>query len=170
MMVKVQSRHLLDESLLVIIWRLSTDEESFQDWKRNPQTKLGQIDDDFYFWMNWLETNRGLLPVISLETTGYPAKQDDWRVLIELADKEKDFVSVFHENNLSVYVYFNNELTRFRLIYGKNEPRVEKTKPEEPPWLTNKIAAIKEERSPEALAGRLNNLKTRLEQLKQRRD
>ena len=169
MRIRVQSRHLLDESLLVILWRKSADDESFQDWERNPKTNLGQFDGNF-FWMNWLETNRGLVSVIDLGIAGYSAERDNWRILIELTEKEKDSVFVFYENESSVYAYFNNELICLRLILEKSGPQVEKTRPEEPPpWLASKIAAIRKEWSPEAMSGRIDNLKTRLQQLKQRR-
>lgn len=75
----VQSKHLLDEALLEKIWRLSSGDECFKDWRCRPQTDLGVFSSDFiFFWANWLPTNKGLIPVFDLDAISKP---EEWRTI-----------------------------------------------------------------------------------------
>lgn len=82
MRARVQSKHRLNEELLVNIWRRSsTPDECFSDWRRKPQTNLGVFSSNFiFFWANWVRTNKGLSPVFDLSITGEPI---EWRTLEE---------------------------------------------------------------------------------------
>ncbi len=81
MRVQVQSKHNLDEELFVNIWRRSALDECFDDWRRQPQTNLGNFSSNFtFFWMNWFRTNKGLTPVFDLSTIGSPI---EWRTVNE---------------------------------------------------------------------------------------
>ena len=170
MIARVQSKHSLDEELLVNIWRRSSaPDECFNDWRRQPQTNLGVFSSDsIFFWANWIGTNKGLIPVFDLDVISKP---EEWRVIVSLDDAEKENSVIFTEDESSVYVYRLNtgELTRF-LIVGKDWPRLLEIRVNEiPKWLAEKITTTKEEKSPRAIESRLNGLAARLEQLKQRR-
>lgn len=79
MRVQVQSKHNLDEELLVKIWRCSSLDECFDDWRRQPQTNLGDLSSNStFFWMNWFHTNKGLIPVFYLSAVGEPT---EWRTI-----------------------------------------------------------------------------------------
>ena len=81
---QVQSKHLLNEELLISIWHRSALDECFNDWRREPQTDLGVFSSDLiFFWMNWLYTNKGLVPVFDLSLIGEPT---EWRI-VNLEDK-----------------------------------------------------------------------------------
>lgn len=179
MKVRVQSKHLLDEQLLVKIWQRSEVAASdrhfplgkeFGEWRSEPQTDLGSVSDDgLYFWMNWYagiyQNDARLIPAMILE------EPEEWRIVVNLDAAEKENLVVITEDESSVYVYrFDSEkLTRFRLV-RKDGPRLIESRVDEiPEWLANKIAAAKEKLDPEALKGRLNDLSARLQQLKQRR-
>jgi len=84
MKFRVQSKHIIVEkenlvssrepfitTLLEKIWRRSDTDLCFNDWRRNPKTDLGRIKGNF-FWMNWYQTNRGLVPAIDLSVVGEP--------------------------------------------------------------------------------------------------
>lgn len=168
MRVQVQSKHNLDEELFVNIWRRSALDECFDDWRRQPQTNLGDLSSNStFFWMNWFCTNKGLMPVFDLDT-----EPKEWRIIVNpIDDAEKEKSVIFKEDETSVYVYqFNTgELTRF-LFVPKDWPRLLEIQVNDiPEWLAEKIAVAKEEKSPRAIESRLNDLAARLQQLKQRR-
>lgn len=83
----VQSKHVLDEELLVNIWRRSSaphPDDCFNDWRRQPKTDLGVFSSDLtFFWANWVRTNKGLIPVFDV---GEPT---EWRS-INLEEKASD--------------------------------------------------------------------------------
>lgn len=175
MEAQVQSKHKLDEEFLVNIWRRSSaphPDDCFNDWRRKPQTNLGTFSSDSaFFWANWISSNKGLIPVFNLNTISKP---EEWRVVVNLDDAEKEKSVIFEEDELSVYVYGldSGELIRF-LVIGigvKDWPQLLEIQVKEiPKWLEEKISIAKEERSPRAALGRLSNLAARLEKLKQRR-
>jgi hypothetical protein len=178
MRARLRSKHLLDEQLLVKIWQRSEATEAdrhyplgkkFEDWCRKPNTDLGLFSSDYlYFWMNWIFTNKEMVPVMDLAVIGEP---ESWRIFIELDAAEKEKSAVITEGESSVYVYRSDteELTRFRLV-RKDGPRLIESRVEEiPEWVAKKIAAAKEERDPETLKSWLNSLSARILELKQRR-
>lgn len=169
MRVQVQSKHNLDEELFVNIWRRSALDECFDDWRRQPQTNLGDLSSNStFFWMNWFRTNKGLTPVFDFDV-----EPEEWRIIVNIIDDdENEKLIVIKEDETSVYVYqFNTgELTRF-LFVPKDWPRLLEIQVNDTPeWLAEKIAVAKEEKSPRAIESRLNNLAARLQQLKQRRN
>ena len=176
MRARVQSKRLLNEQLLVKIWQRSEATESerhfplgkrFEDWRRKPQTNLGVItSDELYFWMNWyrgtFQNHDQLIPSMLLE------EPEEWRIVVNLDEAEKENLVVIKEDELSVYVYRldSSELTRFRLV-RKDRPRLIESRVDEiPEWVARKI----EELHPEAVRVRVQQLHTRVQQLKQRRD
>ncbi len=176
MRARVQSKHLLNEQLLVKIWQRSEATESdrhfplgkrFEDWQCKPQTNLGVITSNLlYFWMNWYrgvhQNQERLVSSMILEE-----EPEEWRIVINLDEAEKENSVVITEDGSSVYVYWldSSELTRFRLV-RKDGPRLLESKVEEvPAWVMKKI----EELHPEAVLARVQNLRARVQQLKQRR-
>lgn len=167
MEVRVQSKHLLDENLLVNIWRRSAlPDECFSDFKRHPKTNLGVFSyDSIFFWANWLYTNKGLISVFDLSTA---SNLKEWRIIVILNDAEKSKSVVIKETESSVYVFQTDtgKLTRFRFV-RKDKPQLLESQVDKiPEWLAKKIAEAKDD----TITDRLNNLKTRLDQLKQRRE
>ena len=174
MRVLVQSKYLLDEELLVNIWRRSAPvDECFNDWRRKPETNLGAFSfDSIFFWGNWVRTNRGLTPVFfGSETMSRP---EEWRIIVNFDNSDEAEKSVvIEENESSVYVYrlSAGELTRFRLVREDRPQLLESQIDETPDWLAEKIAAKREEKlsNVRAAESRLSSLAARLEQIKQRR-
>ena len=178
MRVRVQSRHLLDDNngSLEKIWRLSADDECFQDWLKNPISGLGEVvakTNYFYIWANWYKSNHGLRPVIDPEAFGAPI---DWRIIYESDSSDSDVtVFKFEADSRSLFILSENlsEFTLFYLDFCDRMPVVAKSQlktESAPEWLAGKIAAIREKRSPQATLSRLNGLAARLQQLKQRRN
>lgn len=172
MRVRVQSKHLLDESMLEKIWRLSADEECFNDWLKKPVSGLGEVIakiNCFYIWANWLKTNRGLVPVLDLEVFGAPI---DWRLILE--NESNITVFKFETDSRSLFILSEDlsEFTHFYLDFCDGMPVVARSElrtESAPEWLAGKIAAIRERQCPQAAQSRLNDLAARLAQLKQRR-
>lgn len=99
MKTKVQSLHRFGNNIydrrIVAIWRRSApgsvDEienrrqwkplsPGLEEWVKNPQSDIGLLEvreDNYCFWANWLETNRGFVPVLDPDVFGKPLK---WRV------------------------------------------------------------------------------------------
>lgn len=153
-----------------------------KDWliywlRRDRQSDLGQLEirgNDYYFWANWLETNRGLVPVLDPDVFGAPR---DWRLKIELGEEEKGKVFVIPEpsSSNSFFIYRLDEamVAHILLFFDQieNQPRLVKTElrsEEAPQWLREKIAAIMEEHSPQAALRRMEGLKNRLRKLLKR--
>ncbi|MDO8676219.1 MAG: hypothetical protein Q7K16_01005 [Candidatus Azambacteria bacterium] len=170
MEVRVQSKYLISEELLVNIWHRSAPlDECFSDWRHQSQTDLGAFSSDsVFFWGNWVRTNKGLTPVF------LDIKPEDWRIIVNFDNPgETERIVVIKEDESSVYVYRfdTSEVTRF-LVVGKDRPQLLEIQVqinEIPEWLAEKIAAVKKEKSPDAILSRLNGLAARLEKLKQRR-
>ncbi|GEM_PF-3000375 len=173
MRVRAQSKHLLDnEALLEKIWRLSADEECFNDWLKKPVSGLGEIvvkTNCFYIWANWYKTNHGLMPVLDLEVYKMPI---DWRLILE--DESDITVFKFETDSRSLFILSEDlsEFTHFYLDFCDGMPVVARSElrtESAPEWLAGKIAAIRENKCPQAARSRLDSLAARLAQLKQRR-
>lgn len=159
----VQSKHILSQDLLYTIWRRSNSEDSFREWLKNPETNLGLITRDF-FWANWVKTNKGLVPVIEREILL------DWRIQIQLERNESQTL-VFEETPASVWVWQNNKTVHYQLIFSDGRPELcesEVPASELPLELAAKTAAI-ERHLPAGIQKRLDELRSRLTQLTERR-
>ena len=149
MRVRVQSKHFLNEALLEKIWRLSADDECFNDWLKNPVSGIGKVTvriDYAHIWANWLDTNHGLTPVLDLEVFDQPL---GWRIaLIDSNDRVKAAGElVTHANHKYSLILLNGRPTVVEEDIGEEERK----------------RVLSEAR------GRLDYISVRFQKLKQRR-
>jgi len=116
--------------------------------RRNGKSDIGQLEiqgDNYCFWANWIETNRGLVPVLDPDVFGQPL---GWRII------------VFGEDGrvcaAGSPVSFGGH--RYSLAFSDGQPMVVSEEMDE----GEKKKTVNEAR------GRLNNLSARLRKLTRR--
>ena len=164
--IKVQSKYLVDEGLLVNIWRRSSL-GPFNDWQRQPRTNLGVFSSDFtFFWGNWINTNKGLIPVFYSSCNPLT-----FRLIVTSSNLKKSYA--IKESLVSFYIYkFNSdELTKLQLVVNSRPQLLESQAiiDKIPEWVLKKIWTLKNEKPSDVTQGRIDALAARWQGLKQRR-